>query len=50
MRKAVIVIAVVLIQCFAASGQSKDKLEGRYEPRPRQRRGDRARGGDLRAC
>jgi hypothetical protein len=30
MRKAVIVIAVVLIQCFAASSQSKDKLEGRW--------------------
>jgi len=30
MRKAVIVIAVVLIQCFAASGQTKDKLEGRW--------------------
>ncbi len=30
MRKAVIVIAVVLIQCFAAFGQSKDKLEGRW--------------------
>lgn len=30
MRKAVIVIAVVLIQCLAASGQSKDKLEGRW--------------------
>jgi hypothetical protein len=30
MRKAVIVIAVVLIQCIAASSQSKDKLEGRW--------------------
>lgn len=30
MRKALIVVAVVLIQCFAASGQSPDKLEGRW--------------------
>jgi len=30
MRKAVIVIAVVLISCLAAFGQSKDKLEGRW--------------------
>lgn len=30
MRKALIVTAVVLIQCFAASAQSADKLEGRW--------------------
>src|SRR2546428_12931860 len=30
MRKALILGAVVLIQCLAASGQSPDKLEGRW--------------------
>ena len=30
MRKALIVVAVVLIQCFAASGQAPDRLEGRW--------------------
>jgi hypothetical protein len=30
MRKALIVVAVVLIQCLAASAQSPDKLEGRW--------------------
>jgi hypothetical protein len=30
MRKALIVVAIVLIQCFAASGQAPDRLEGRW--------------------
>ena len=30
MRKALIVVAVVFLQCLAASGQSADKLEGRW--------------------